>query len=97
MIAPVTVILGALLLSSAAQAEGLNPTVVMASACASCHGPDGKGAKKMPDLQDLELDDFIETMKGFQTGTTVMDRIAEDLTAEEIKQLANYFVGLKGR
>lgn len=99
VIASLTVGLG-MSASGPARAEGVDADAVLANACATCHGTDGRGAQKMPDLQDLELDDFVETMKGFQTGkerATVMDRIAKDLTADEINRLAKHFVKLKSK
>jgi len=72
---------------------------VMANACAVCHGTDGKGGQKIPKLNsELEVLDFVVTMKGYADGTeraTIMNRIAKGLTDEEIKQLAEYFANLK--
>lgn len=71
----------------------------LANACAVCHGPDGAGAQSIPKLNsELEVLDFVVTMKGYAAGTeraAVMDRIAKALTEDEIKQLARYFGNLE--
>jgi len=72
---------------------------VLANACSVCHGTDGHGGGKIPKLNsELEVFDFIVTMKGYAAGTeraTVMDRIAKGLTEDEIRQLAEYFATLE--
>lgn len=97
--APISLLLGALLASSGAQAESPSRVQMIANACAVCHGTDGRGSKKIPKLRgELEIKDFVLTMKGFKTGeekSTLMDRIAKGFTDEDIELLAEYFADLK--
>jgi sulfide dehydrogenase cytochrome subunit len=89
---------GMLVATGVAQAAGISRAAMLANSCAACHGPDGRGAKKIPKLKGLDAKDIIETMKGFQTGeekSTVMDRHAKGYTDQEIKLMANYFAKFK--
>lgn len=86
-----------LFLVQSSHAEGVTKTIIMANACTTCHGPDGKGAKKIPKLKGLEISDIVESMKGFQSGeekATIMNRHAQTYTDDEIDQLAKYFAAL---
>jgi cytochrome c553 len=68
--------------------------------CASCHGPDGKGADAFPRLAG-QLNDYIlkkltnwEKERGQDKAnpdaSAIMQPIAHDLTAEQIKAVAAY-------
>lgn len=67
---------------------------ILASNCVVCHGPNGKGSRKIPKLKGLDHQDIMESMRGFKTGaerSTIMDRHAKAYTNEELKLLADYF------
>lgn len=91
-------ILGTIVCSTSLQAQdGQLRTELMASFCFSCHGQGGKGALKMPPLNDLKSSDIKESMIGFKSGderSTVMEGIAKDFSKEDIILLANYFEAL---
>lgn len=94
MLSLAAAVLGMPVLSGAAQAEEITRVTMLATMCAICHGKDGKGAQKIPKLQELEVSDFVDTMKGFRSGeekSTVMGRIAKGFTDEEYQMLADYF------
>jgi cytochrome subunit of sulfide dehydrogenase len=89
-----------MLLTSAANAESISRLQLLADVCAVCHGTDGRGANKVPKLNEgeLKVDDFTSTMHGFVSGeerATVMDRIAKGLKEDDFKLLADYFATLK--
>lgn len=70
---------------------------IMADACMTCHGPNGVGSGKIPELKGLEKKDITESLLGFKSGdekSTIMERHAKALSKEEINQLAEYFVSL---
>lgn len=70
---------------------------LLSSFCITCHGQDGKGANKIPRLKTLTIDDIEQSMFGFQTGeerSTIMGRIAEGFTEEEITLMARYFAAI---
>lgn len=92
------VILGSILCSTSVQAQdGQLRTELMASFCFSCHGQGGKGALKMPPLNELKPSDIKESMIGFKSGeerSTVMEGIAKDFSKDDIILLADYFAAL---
>lgn len=70
---------------------------IMADACLTCHGPNGAGSGKIPELKGLEKSDITESLFGFKSGdekSTIMGRYAEALSDDEINRLAEYFVTL---
>lgn len=70
---------------------------IMADACMTCHGPNGVGSGKIPELKGLEKSDITESLLGFKSGdekSTIMGRHAKALTKDEINLLAEYFVSL---
>ena len=71
----------------------------MASACAICHGTDGRAATKdvMP-LAGLPKDHIATQMRAFRDGkrpATVMHQIAKGYSDEQIDQLASWFAAQK--
>ena len=75
-------------------ADGVSRRVILSNNCVTCHGPDGRGAKKIPKLKGLSATDIIQSMNGFQTGeekSTIMMRHAKGYTDEDIKLMAEYF------
>jgi len=95
----VVAVLAMPLVSVPAAAGDISNVAMIANTCAVCHGTDGKGALKIPKLKgELEVKDFVQTMKGFKSGdekSTVMARIAEGYTEEQYQMLAEYFANLK--
>jgi len=70
---------------------------IMADACLTCHGPNGMGSGKIPELNGLEKSDITESLFGFKSGdekSTIMGRYANALSDDEINRLAEYFGGL---
>lgn len=89
-----------LLLTSTANAENISRIELLADVCGVCHGTDGRGAGKIPKLNEgeVKVDDFTETLHGFASGeerSTVMGTIAKGLSEDDFKLLADYFSTLK--
>ena len=75
-------------------AQAVERAELLSSMCVTCHGPDGRGSKKIPKLKGLKVSDIVESMKGFKTGeesSTIMERHAKGYTDEEVKLMAEYF------
>jgi len=75
-------------------AQAVERGELLSSMCVTCHGPDGRGSKKIPKLKGLKVSDIVESMAGFRTGeesSTIMIHHAKGYTDEEIKLMANYF------
>jgi len=74
-----------------------NKIRIMADACLTCHGPNGVGSGKIPELKGLEKSDITESLFGFKSGdekSTIMGRYAKALSDDEIDMLAEYFAAL---
>jgi len=74
-----------------------NKAKIMADACLTCHGPNGAGSGKIPELNGLEKSDITESLFGFKSGdekSTIMGRYAKALSDDEINMLAEYFASL---
>ena len=79
-------------------AAGPSKVKIMADACLTCHGPNGVGSGKIPELLGLEKSDITESLFGFKSGdekSTIMGRHAEALSDDEINMLAEYFAKLR--
>ena len=82
---------------SGANTESSLQVPAAASKCAKCHGKLGQGRNKNPALAGMESAAFIEQMNQFKSGareSKKMARYAEQLSDEEIVQLAHYYEGL---
>lgn len=91
------VLLSSMFLASPVYAEGINKIELIASTCFTCHGVNGVGSGKIPELQDLKKSDITESLLGFASGdekSTIMGRHAKAYSKEEIYELAEYFVKL---
>ena len=78
-------------------AAGPTKTEIMAHSCLTCHGPNGVGSGKIPELKGLEKSDITESLFGFASGdekSTIMGHYAKALTDKEINGLAEYFAAL---
>jgi sulfide dehydrogenase cytochrome subunit len=84
--------------SASAQAADISKIDIIVSTCFTCHGVNGVGSGKIPELDDLKKSDITESLLGFASGdekSTIMGRHAKAYTKEEINLLAEYFSGLK--
>jgi sulfide dehydrogenase cytochrome subunit len=91
------VLLSSMFLASPVYSEGINKIELIASTCFTCHGVNGVGSGKIPELQDLKKSDITESLLGFASGdekSTIMGRHAKAYSKEEIYELAEYFVKL---
>lgn len=89
------VLAGAWLLPTPAAAADLQALV---SSCSGCHTNSEKLGTAIPRIRGLPEAVFLEAMRAFRAGqrrATVMDRIAEGFTDDEIKQMAAYFSARK--
>jgi cytochrome c553 len=78
-------------------AAGPTKTEIMAHSCLTCHGPNGAGSGKIPELKGLEKSDITESLFGFASGdekSTIMSHHAKAFTDKEINMLAEYFAAL---
>lgn len=90
--------LAVIALTSAADAlaDGITRTQLLAHTCTSCHGPEGLGSKTIPKIRGLERKEIVQSMKGFRSGEerqTIMGRIAQGYSDEDIELLAEFFSG----
>lgn len=79
-------------------ADTVSRGAMLANSCATCHGPDGAGAGRIPRINDLSKKDLVELMQAFRSGerpSTVMDRHAKGYSDDEVSQIADHFVSLK--
>jgi cytochrome c553 len=70
--------------------------------CFTCHGSNGQGDKQdIPALAGQQIEYFITTLTDYKTGVrhndvySRMRLISEQLSEEDIKQLAHYYYQLK--
>jgi sulfide dehydrogenase cytochrome subunit len=85
-------------LSAAAQTIDPNHVRLLASACANCHGTDGRTQATIPGLAGRSQADIAGQMKAFKAGTrpaTIMHQIAKGYTDEHIDAIALYFSRVK--
>ena len=74
-----------------AQAPG---DIDLTTACAGCHGIDGKGQGDIPSIAGLAESSLAEALREFKSGrrpSTVMQRIAGAYSDSEIDELAARF------
>lgn len=68
-------------------------------ACADCHGDDGKGDDKVPDITGMKADKFAKAIEEYQNGTRTksakMIKEAKKLSATDVANLAAYYATLK--
>jgi cytochrome c553 len=78
-----------------AQAQDTARARQLASACAICHGTDGRSdSKVLPPLAGMPRDHIAAQMRAFREGqrpATVMHQIAKGYTDEQIDALAAFF------
>ena len=75
---------------SADQVAGRN----LASACAICHGTDGRSAGGNEPLAGMARDEMVRKLNEFRTGAkpaTIMHQISKGYTDQQIAQIAAFF------
>ncbi len=84
-----------LLTPHALPADPIAPrSTLLANACATCHGPEGRSTGAIPSLRTLSADQVRESLYAFRRGEqsgTAMNRIAQGLTESDIEAVAEYF------
>lgn len=68
--------------------------------CIECHGMDGKGNFETPTIAGLKEDYILSRLKGFKSGAVkttdgLMHMYTEDLSDEELQDLAAYWASRK--
>lgn len=66
--------------------------VVWASACFSCHGPDGRSEGGMPTLAGMTADSMYRALTDFRSGArpaTVMHQHAKGYTEEQLRRISD--------
>lgn len=69
---------------------------VLAAACTSCHGVDGRSTTAIPSIAGRPAGELNTALLAFRDGTatgTIMGRIATGYTPEQIALLAAWFSG----
>jgi sulfide dehydrogenase cytochrome subunit len=92
-----TVSLTIVALAAPAQAQSLQ-VKVWASACANCHGTNGKAQGAAATLAGQSQADLVAKMQAYKTGqrpATLMHQIAKGYTDEQIEQIAAYLAAQK--
>lgn len=67
---------------------------VLATGCTGCHGSDGTGNGRVPNIRALNPSTFQNAMQAYKSGArraTVMNRIAQGFSETDIAELARYF------
>jgi len=69
--------------------------------CADCHGDDGKGDDETPAIAGLDAAYQVEQLKAFKSGERtdeeeLMLMYTEELTEQDMKDLAAYYASLPG-
>ncbi len=68
-----------------------------AEACTDCHGDDGKGDEDSPSIAGMRATNFVDAMKGYQTGARThkkMVKVLKKLNDKDIDDLAAYYASL---
>jgi cytochrome subunit of sulfide dehydrogenase len=94
-----TILLAAGLACTLPAAQAQDRPRQLASACAICHGTDGRGdGKVLPPLAGMPRDHIASQMRAFRDGqrpATVMHQVAKGYTDEQIDALATWFAAQK--
>jgi cytochrome c553 len=81
-----------------AQAQDALQVRSWASACANCHGTDGRAQPGMESLAGANKDDLAKKMLDFKAGrkpATIMHQLAKGYSDEQIVAIAGYFAAQK--
>ncbi len=66
----------------------------LASACANCHGTNGKSVAEVPSLAGVPANVTIQKMKDYRDGklpATIMHQLAKGYTDEQVALIADYY------
>ena len=89
----------AALLATAAGAHAqVNQIQVWASACANCHGTEGRAEPGNVMLAGGNKDDMTKALLSFKNGTrpaTIMHQLTKGYTDEQLAQISAYFAAQK--
>ena len=89
----VLLIMATLALCDGAHAEAAG-NIDLATACAGCHGLDGKGRGEIPAIAGAPQANLSQALRDYKAGrrpSTVMQRIARAYSDSEIDDLAAHF------
>jgi cytochrome c553 len=71
-----------------------------AGSCAMCHGANGEGGGSGPALAGMKKDQFVQAMKDFKSGkrsNAMMKNFANQLSNDDVENVAAYYASLKGK
>jgi cytochrome subunit of sulfide dehydrogenase len=66
----------------------------LASACANCHGTNGKSVAEVPSLAGAPANVTVQKMKDYRDGklpATIMHQLAKGYTDEQVALIADYY------
>jgi len=89
-----TLVCGLLSAATAVAAGDAQKGQQLAAQCATCHGPQGKGAGATPGIAGMPVDTFVTTLNAYKTGARqhpVMSNIAKRLSEADMANLAAYY------
>lgn len=69
----------------------------LAADCADCHGDDGLGDEDYPALAGLDAAAHIEMLNNFKGSDSEMADYVEDLSEQDIHDIAAYYATLSGK
>ncbi len=87
-------VVGAAIAASGSAVAQQDPAAVLANACTSCHGVDGRSRSAIPAIGGLPAEAIAAAMTAFADNSrpsTIMGRIARGYSAEQIQMLATFF------
>jgi cytochrome c553 len=93
------IVTGLFTYANSSHAETISRVRLLADNCAICHGTDCMGSFSIPRIKGtMQPKEFMFKMNGFFFGdetATVMGRVAQGLTREELSELAYFLSPLK--
>lgn len=87
---------------TAAAGQSTFDVTVLAGACASCHGTDGRSPGGIPSIAGRPESVLLGHLRAFKSetpppGTTIMDRLTRGFSDEELQALAHHFSQIKAQ
>jgi sulfide dehydrogenase cytochrome subunit len=89
---------GALCAAAVGAQAQVDQVRVWASACANCHGTDGRALQGNEPLAGKDKDELVQKLMDFKTGrkpATLMHQISKGYSDEQLQQIAAYFAAQK--
>jgi cytochrome c553 len=68
----------------------------LAADCADCHGDDGMGDEDFPKLAGMDAAEHAKKLAGFKGSDSEMADYVEDLSEQDMHDLAAYYATLSG-